>query len=706
MRFSLSWLKSRLKTKLSAEELGKRMTDMGLELEDLYEGEDLRELLDAELAGKSFEFKPSYDDPIFDVNVTANRPDWAGVYGIARDLAAAGFGTLVPLAIPKIKSKGKSPIPVKLAFRKGLEHACPSFYGRYISGVRNGPSPAWMQTRLIQAGARPISALVDITNYMAFDLCRPGHVFDAANLDRSLIIRESKDGESFLGLDGKKYTLPRDLSVLADESKVLGLAGVLGGEDSGCSDGTRDVLLEIAYFDPIRTAASGRTMQVSSDARYRFERGVDPGFLKTGEAIASGLILELCGGQASDVIVVGKEPKGLPPVKYNPRKLKSHGGLEIKDAEQKKILASLGFKIKSGKGAWLVSPPSWRVDVKWDVEVADDILRAKGFDAVPPADLRAVTPLSSKAGLTLRQERVLRSQRVLAARGFLGCVTWSFMLEKDAELFRAINPALRIKNPISSDLGYMRPSILPNLIKAAGRSAAKGHKSGALSEVGPVFWGIEPSQQKTHAVGLRFGAVQDRHWDLKAHQADSFDAKGDILAALKELGIDISKLELRRGADSHFHPGRSGALFLDGQRIGQFGLINPKVMEALDVELAAAGFEIDLDSLPDNRSHTFTRPALVVSELQPLERDFAFVLDEGVSAGDLTRAIFSAEQPEIKSVNIFDVYRGKGIPDGKKSVALSVIIEPRIRALSADEIQLISDRVVSAVVNKVGASLR
>lgn len=646
------------------------------------------------------------NDPVIEIKLTPNRADCAGVRGIARDLAAGGFGTLKPIKTPTFKTTG----PGKIGVSIDDTIACPLFLGRLITGVKNGPSPEWLQKKLVRVGQKSISTLVDITNLMTLDLNRPLHVFDADQLRGNITVRLAKAGESFTALNDKTYTLTDQMTVVCDDSGVLGLGGIIGGTSTGCSDQTVNVFVEAALFDPLRTARTGRALQIDSDARYRFERGIDPEFTRAGLDIATQLILDLCGGQAHDMVQAGAGPHWQRTITFDPVRTKTLGGVDLPVGTQQKTLEKLGFTVDASKpNAWAVTPPSWRGDVDGPADLVEEIVRLYGYNNIPAMSVTSHTAVAS-AGETQRGALMRRARGALALRGLNECVTYSFMHHSAANLFGANdNAALRITNPISADWDQMRPSILPNLLQAAMRNAARGFGNAALFEVGPVFTSPKLSGQSMCAAGIRHAAVGTKHWSgvSAARAVDVFDAKGDVLSALSAMaGLTPDKLQLTREVPAHYHPGRSGCFRQGSKAIAYFGELHPGVLEQMGVDGVAVGFEIHLDALPEQKSRGTSRGALVLSSLQPITRDFAFVVDGGVEAEAITRAIKFVDRNLIVAVDVFDVYQGKGIADGQKSVAVAVTLQPTDKTLTEDQIEALSKKIVEAVAAKTGGVLR
>ncbi len=661
------------------------------------------------------------NDPVIDIAITPNRADATGVYGVARDLAAAGLGTLKKLNVSPVKGQGANPLQIHLKFDDATKDACPLFLGRMITNVQNKPSPKWLQNRLKAIGLRPISALVDITNYMTHDLSRPLHVYDADQLKGHLHVRLAQKGETLSALNDVDYELQDFMTVVCDESGVLGLGGIIGGLSTGCTEQTQNVFLECAYFSPERTAKTGRTLQIDSDARYRFERGIDPAFTKDGIEIATQMILDLCGGDASDVTQAGDVPNVVTNVKYCPDFAEKMLGLVIPFSQQRDILEKLGFTVedvgKDSKKIWSITPPSWRGDVSGKADIVEEIARIVGYESIPSVsvtrqdtdNLVAETPL-------FRRQRLARA--TLATRGYLECVTWSFMSQSEAQLFGENDnrnekgdqkkESLMIKNPLNSDLNQMRPTILSNLLDAAKRNTDRGFINHSLFEVGPIFKSSKPDGQEMVVSGLKFGKIGEKHWSTpEAHRPiDIYDAKADALAVLERAGAPVKNLKTSPDVPDFFHPGRSGALCLGKDVLGFFGEIHPAILDQKGIEDVVVGFEVFLEKIPSSKNKGTAKPLLNMSPYQPILRDFAFIVDQNVEADTLVRAAKTADKKMIYSANIFDVYRGKGIEDGKKSVAISVTIQPDSQTLTDKEIEGIGQKIIDAVAQKTGGALR
>jgi phenylalanyl-tRNA synthetase beta chain len=642
-------------------------------------------------------------EAVIDFEVTPNRPDWLGVAGIARDLAAAGIGTLKTSETLAVDGNSACPVTVKVD-----GEACPIFAGRLVRGVRNGPSPQWLQDRLRAIGLRPINALVDVTNLISYDRARPLHVYDASLLlGGGIQARLGREGESFAALDGKTYEVGPEMCVITDAEgcRVIGLGGVMGGDSTGCSEATTDVFIESAWFDPIRTAQTGRTTGINSDAQYRFARGVDPGFILTGLDLATQLILQLCGGEPSQMVVAGLAPSAPSAIVFDPAYVEGLSGLAIPASRSLSILEALGFRCEGAAPTVIVTPPTWRRDVEGKADLVEEVARIAGYGSLPSTPL----PETSRAiggVLTQRQSRARAARRFLAAAGYAEAVTWSFTAQQSARLFGGGADSLVLANPIASELNCMRPSILPNLIEAAARNARRGFADAALFEIGPVFTGDQPQDQRTVITAL-IAPRPGRDWGRSAGD-DLFSMKGDLLALLEELGAPVGALQTAQGSASPwFHPGRSARLQLGPKAVmAEFGELHPTVLKELDAAGPMLAFEIQIEAIPEPKKKAVkTRPSLELPALMPLTRDFAFLMPESRPAADLIKAVLGADKALIASARVFDVYRGQGVPDESKSLAIEVILQPRDKTLTEAEIEAVSARVVAAA-EKVGARLR
>jgi phenylalanyl-tRNA synthetase beta chain len=651
------------------------------------------------------------DDPVIDVALTPNRADCTGVRGIARDLAATGIGTLKAERIRRIPGEFVSPIGVELRFAEGETVVCPAFHGRYVRGVKNGPSPDWLQRRLKAIGLRPISALVDMTNYVSIDRGRPLHVFDAAKVRGTIHARPAKDGESLLALDGKTYALDSRMCVIADDSGPLGLGGVMGGEETGCSPETTDVFIECAWFDPVRTAETGRRTGIVSDARYRFERGVDPAQLGPGLDIATEMVLDLCGGVPSEPVVAGAVPEVERVIDFPLTEVKRLTGLDLHRAEVREILEALGFFVVGRDETFRVAVPSWRADVTQKADLVEEVMRIHGLDKVRSTPLEATGAVGARV-LTTLQNRRSKARRVLAGRRMLEAVTWSFVSKAEAERFGGGKPELALANPIAGDLSDMRPSLLPGLIAAAERNVKRGIVDVALFEVGQVFRTDAPDGQKWAASGVRRGTAGStgagRHWLGNAGPVSWSVAKGDALAVLEALGVATDRLQIVRSAPGWYHPGRSATLQMGPQTVlAHFGELHPATLEAMDAAGPMVGFEIHLDAIPEPKAKpTKSKGALPSFDLMSLTRDFAFVVEEKVEAEKILKAVRGADKALIVDASVFDVFRGPAIGDGRKSVAIEVTLQPREATLNDKDLEALAGRIVAAVSKATGATLR
>jgi len=637
------------------------------------------------------------DDPVIEIAITPNRGDCLGVYGVARDLAAAGLGKLKPLQVAQEKGEFESPVAVSIEDKQ----ACPMFVGRYFKDVKNGRSPEWLKNRLDAIGVKSISALVDITNYIAFEFGRPLHVYDANKLKGDIRVRSANDGEIISALDDNEHKLAAGEVVVADDAGVQAIGGVIGGKNSGCDENTTDVFLEVALFDPIKVAEVGRRLDIITDSRYRFERNVDPAFVNDAVHIASSMIKDLCGGKASELVIAGDEPKWQREIDFDFSYVKARGGIDISEEKSKEILADLGFQVKGNK----VSVPSWRSDVEGKCDIVEEIIRVYGYDNIPTLDLPkyiddAIDPLKPA------QKRVSAARRSLASGGMTECITWSFMKSDTAKLFGGGDDKLKLLNPISSDLDAMRPSILPNLIEAVGRNNDRGVDNLAFFEIGLIFEDTSPQGQKQVVSGIRSGknARKNIYGDIR--DVDVFDAKADCLSALDAAGAPVDNLRITTDAPSYYHPGRSGVLSLGKNAIAYFGQIHPKILKIMDVKSVIVGFEVFFGQIPAPKAKKSTaRAKLQVSEYQSSTRDFAFIVDEKLSADDVLRSVRACNKKLIEDVYLFDVYQGKGVDEGKKSIAFAVVIRADDHTLTESELDGVSTSVIETV-SKLGGVLR
>jgi phenylalanyl-tRNA synthetase beta chain len=638
-------------------------------------------------------------DAVIDIKVTPNRADCLGVRGIARDLAASGLGRLKPLDTTPVPGRFRSAIGIAIEDRS----ACPLFLGRHLRRLQNGPSPDWLRRRLEAIGLRPISSLVDITNFLTFDLNRPLHVFDAGRLQGDLTVRLARGGETLLALDGQEYGLDPEVTVIADRGGVQSLGGVIGGEATGCTDATTEVFIEAALFDPVRTAATGRRLNISSDARYRFERGLDPAFVGDGLEIATRLMLELCGGEASEIVAAGVAPDWRRRYVLRAERPASLGGLDVPAEESAAILRALGCAVEPLRAGDLsVEPPSWRGDIEGEADLVEEVLRVKGYDLIPAAPLPREAPLPRPALVPARRRSEL-VRRALAARGLVEAVTFSFISAREAELFGGAKPELRLVNPISADLDAMRPSLLAGLVAAIRRNADRGHPDAALFELGPLYRDDTPEGQVLAAAGLRAGQTDAKNWREPAHPVDLYQVKADALAALAAMGAPA--VQVAAEPPAWFHPGRAGLLRLGPTVLGAFGELHPAVIEAFDARAPIAGFEVFLDAVPEPRA-AHAKPAPQLSVFQPIERDFAFVVDRDLPAETLLRAARGVDRKLVAEIRLFDVYEGAGLPPGKKSLAITIRLQPVDHTLTDAEIEGFSQRLVAQIEKATGGHLR
>ncbi len=689
------------------ESRGMLVSEFELKLSDDHEG--IIDLPSDAPVGQNYAQWAKLDDPVIEIKLTPNRSDCTGVHGIARDLAAADMGKFIDTAIKPFKGNGACPRKVTLDFGD-TPSLCPGFALRLVRGVKNGPSPDWLQRRLTAIGLRPINALVDITNLITYDRGRPLHVFDAAKVHGNLTVRRARAGETLTALDGKTYTLDETMCVIADEAGPESLAGIMGGETTGCSEATTDVLIESALWEPLNIAQTGRKLGINSDARYRFERGVDPAFLVPGLELATKLVLDLCGGAPSEITVVGDPQIPELALDFPLSEIKRLTGAEVPFPEIRRVLNGLGFLIVGQSKTVKVAVPSWRPDVHGKADIVEEIVRIIGVERVPSTPFGRGDK-ARKAILTPVQVRTRKAKRALATRGMIEAVTWSFVSKPQAESFGG-KAEVALANPIASDLSDMRPSLLPGLVAAAQKNADRGFADVALFEVGQIFKGDKPEEQFTAATGVRRALAKPsgsgRHWSGKAGEVDCFDAKGDAFATLAAAGAPMQALQVVPGAPAWFHPGRSGTIQIGPQNVlGHFGELHPRTLEALDAEGPLVGFEVILERIPEPKAKpTRAKAALELSPFQPVERDFAFVVERGVKAGDLVRAAQNVDRKLITGVTLFDVYEGAGIEQGKKSIAIAVTIQPREKTMTDEEIDALAKKIVAEVSKRTGGMLR
>jgi phenylalanyl-tRNA synthetase beta chain len=598
-----------------------------------------------------------------------------------------------------------SPRKVKNTLPADSAKFCPQFVGRTIRGVKNGDSPAWLKDRLAAIGLRPVSVLVDVTQYLTIDLGRPLHVFDDAKLQGNVGARLAKDGESLEALNGKTYTLDHTMTVIADDAGAQGIAGIMGGAPTSVSETTTTVFLESALFDAMNIAATGRKLQINSDARYCFERGVDPASAAPGAEAATRMILTLCGGEASALTSDGAAPDVTRTISFDPARVQSLGGIDLPATETKAILERLGFTVQGSGNGWTVTPPSWRLDIEGWQDLVEEVLRVHGYDNIPATPLpRAPMP---KVALTPFQRQTATTRRALAGRGLAETVTWAFLPRAQAELFAGDLPIVALANPISADLDVLRPSLIPNLAAAGGKNAARGAPDVALFEIGPRFEGSKPGQQTLIATALRAGHTGARHWSVTRRPVDAYDAKADALGALEAAGAAVAGLQTATGAPAWFHPGRSGVLKLGTHVLAVFGELHPAVLAALDVKGPMVACEVFLERIAAPKKKVGSaRTLLKPSAFQPVERDFAFVVDKTVAAEAVLRAVRNADKDLISEAGLFDVYTGPGVGEGQKSLALAVTLQPRDATLTDAQIEAVAAKIVAAVEKACGGKLR
>ncbi|WP_105438726.1 phenylalanine--tRNA ligase subunit beta [Neorhizobium sp. T25_13] len=693
------------------ESHGMMCSEKELDMSDNHDG--IIDLAEDAPVGTPFASYAGLDDPVIEINLTPNRPDCTSIHGIARDLAASGLGTLKPQAKPDFKTEGQTSVDLKIILDD--ERLCPGFGLRLVRGVRNGPSPLWMQQRLKAIGLRPINALVDITNFMTFDHGRPMHVFDAAKVKGDLTVRRALEGETVLALDTREYKLNPSNVVISDENGVESIGGIMGGEHSGCDENTVDVLIESALWDPINIAKTGRSLGIITDARYRFERGVDPEYMVPGLDRTTQLVLKLCGGVAAEAKVVGYKGHQPKIVDFPYAEVKRLTGLEVSTEESRHILTRLGFAVEGSGERVSVTVPSWRPDVDGKADLVEEVMRIHGVDQIKPEPIEKLSSVNAKI-LTTLQIRTRTAKRALASRGMLEAVTWSFIPEDQAKLFGGGARALKLANPIASDMSDMRPSLLPGLLSAAQRNADKGFGDVAIFEVSGTYESDRPEGQRRVAGGIRRGTATingtGRLWSNTAKgggkPVDVFDAKADALAVLEACGLPMGNVQIEKGAPEWYHPGRSGTIKMGPKVVlGYFGEFHPKTLGALDVSGALCGFEIFLDAMPEpKKKATRTKPPLELSPFQVVKRDFAFVVSSDVEAGAIVKAASTADRKLITGVNVFDVFEGATLGEGRKSIAVEVLIQPVERTLTDEDFDTLTAKIVANVEKTTGGTLR
>ena len=650
-------------------------------------------------------FKSSSEE-VIDIAITPNRPDCLGVRGLARDLAASGLGQLKKQPPIKINQKFKQPI--KISINKEKNQGCGIFGSVYIKNVKNKESPNWLKNKIISLGLKPISAIVDITNYIMFDLNRPLHAYDADKINKEIIVRNSRKGETFEALDNKKYTLDNNMCAIADKTGVLGLGGIIGGIRSSTELSTKNILLESAYFYPSNIRKTAKNLNIDTDAKFRFERGIDPNSIKIGLELAMCMVLDICGGEASKLGFVGKLKNNNKLIDLSYEKFSDIIGFSIKNSEIKKILYSLGCEVKLGKKGIKVLAPSWRPDIKEDIDLIEELVRIKGYKNIP-----LINPEKKNLKETLNNKQKLFhfSQRAVASKGFTEAITWSFTDSKVDICFSELKDEIRLSNPISSDLDVLRSSLYSNLMIGAKKNIHRNFEDLMLFEIGPVFEGKEPGRQSTMIGAIKTGKYSRKNWIEKERNFDVFDIKNDTLRTLNEIGIENQKIVVSNKTKKWYHPGRSGLLSLgsvDGPELAYFGEIHPSIIKKLDLRVESIlGFEIFLDNIPESSKKIRDKKSkFIVSDYQKVVRDFAFVIDEKFSSGEIISLVKNIDKELIKTVKIFDIYQGENIESGKKSIAFSITLEPKDKTLSEEDIEQISKKIIFAVQSKTAATLR
>ncbi|WP_299643292.1 phenylalanine--tRNA ligase subunit beta [uncultured Ruegeria sp.] len=684
------------------ESFGMMASERELELSEEHDG--IIELPSGEVGDRFVDWlaenDPSKVDPMIEIAITPNRPDALGVEGIARDLASRGIGTLKQRDYVPVPGDFESPI--KVSIDEDTLDGCPHFTGRLIKGVKNGPSPQWLQDQLKAIGLRPISALVDITNYMTFDHNRPLHVFDADKVQGNLRVHRAKGGETLVALDEKEYTLQPGMMVISDDKGPESIAGIMGGQETGCTEDTVNVFLESAFWDHVQIALTGRALKINSDARYRFERGVDPEYTLEGLEHATQLILDICGGEASKVVEAGKAPNHARAYKLDAERVQSLVGMDIPESEQRQTLTRLGFRLEGE----MAHVPSWRPDIMGEADLVEEVARIASLTKLQGKPLPRVTDGIPKPVMTPAQRRQSMARRTCAALGYNECVSYTFIDQASAALFGGGDDATMLENPISSEMSHMRPDLLPGLLQAAARNQARGHADVALFEVGPVFHDGEPGDQKTQIAGLLVGRNGPKDVHGASRPVDVFDAKADAEAVLAAIGAP-AKAQILRDGDAWWHPGRHGKICLGPKKVlGVFGELHPRVLQAMDIKGPAMAFTIWPDEVPLPRKSGATRAALELRDLQAVERDFAFVVDESVEALTLVNAAVGADKALIEDVRVFDEFIGGSLGEGKKSLAITVRLQPTDQTLKEKDIEGVAEKIIAKVTKATGGVLR
>lgn len=691
------------------ESFGMMCSERELQISDEHDG--IIDLPDGDLPiGSSFAAHAGLDDPVIEIGLTPNRPDCTGVHGIARDLAAYGLGTLKDKSTAPTVGDVPCPVGVSLEFGE-TQPLCLGFALRMVRGVENGPSPVWLQQRLTAIGLRPINRLVDITNYITYDRGRPLHVFDAGKVAGDLVVRRGRQGESVLALDGREYEVNDGICVISDDKGVESVAGIIGGEHTGCDDTTTDVLIESALWDPMNIARTGRDLGVITDARYRFERGVDPAYMAEGMELATQMVLELCGGTPTQPQIIEDQTPQQKQVTFPVSEVQRLTGTNVPHDEALDILKRLGFDPQGDGGTVEVSVPTWRPDIDGKADLVEEVMRIHGVNMIDPQPLPRDTLINGRM-LTTLQVRTRSVKRALAGRGMMEAVNWSFIAGEQAELFGGGAASLKLANPIAAEMSHMRPSLLPGLVAAAQRNFDRGHGDLSLFEVSDIYRDDTADGQHRMAAGIRRGSAQlegpGRHWNGSADNAGVFDAKADALAALEACGAPVDRVQIETDAPDWYHPGRSGVIKLGPKMVlGTFGEFHPRTLDRMSVSGPICGFEIDVNAVPEpKRKPTRTKTPLALSRFQAVERDFAFVVDTDIPAANIIKAVLAADKKLIIGVNVFDLFEGPSLGEGKKSVAVEVEIQPTERTLTDADLESIAERIVANVGRNTGGVLR
>ena len=683
---------------------GMMCSEKELEISDDHEG--IIELDEGAIVGEKYVKWSGIDDPVISISITPNRPDCLGVRGIAQDLAAAKMGDLKSLKSIKVNSNFESPKSFKISHEVSSKGLVPIVIGRYFRNLTNGESPQWMRQRLTAIGQRPISAIVDITNYIMVDLCRPLHAYDGLKIiGNNLEIRFAKDNEKFNALNEKTYELTNSDLVISDNDGVDDLAGIMGGERTGVSEQTTEMFLETAIFDPINISRTGRRLNINSDARYRFERGLDQNLPRNIQDYIAYFIIDICGGEASYIQESGTGKTWERVINFDPNFVFNLSGVKISNDEISSILTNLGFQIRKKPKVWEISPPSWRNDIDGSADLVEEVIRIYGYDNIPKNSLENHQSVSSPS-IDRNYKRSLTLKRLLAGRGMLEAITYSFLSEKDAGLFEGENKDLQLVNPISSDLNTMRPSLLPNLLDAVSQNFKRGETGASIFEIGPIFKGQNPDDQIEHISGIRAGYNSFREWTKTMRKFDWLDVRADLEAVLKECGFDSSKILLKREAPNYYHPGRSAAFYLGKNIIAIFGELHPSIIKYFNIKSSVVGFEVFPENIPLPKKISSQKKFLKLNPLQTVERDFSFILDKDISAGDIIRFLSSLDRKLIKDIRIFDLYEGEKISENEKAVGVSIILQPEEMTLSDNDIDILSNKIIQNISTKYNGRLR